>query len=219
MKRTLLISAALLTFACGQGSQQAQPAHDASTPAASAPAGSATGGATGTTPPGANEMVTLVGCLRGPALPGATGTAGGPAGDRARLRATGNDAASAGTHGSASTGRFTLLNVIVESGGSGANGAGASGGPVVSAQSAVELDGLPADAQASVNKQVRVTGRIDSRPAGSAAATGAASPSGGSTSTRDDVRANSTTVADGAASTRRLTVETVQVVEQSCPEK
>ena len=124
----------------------------------------------------------------------------------------------------------------------GANGAGASGGPLVSAGSSIDLDGVPADAQNSVNKQVRVTGRIDARPEGAGAAgagnatvggrgtgaansgasgsgVGATSPSAGGTSTRDDVRANSTTAASGepnSAAARRVTVETVQVVAQTC---
>jgi hypothetical protein len=271
MKSTLLIGTTLLTLACGSGSQT-RGADTSASPATAPP--SANASSTAANSGQATSSVTLVGCLQGPALPGATGTAGSAAGDRARARATGNDAANAETHGGASTGRFLLVNATAESGGVGANGAGGSGGPLVNARSSFELDGLPADAQASVNKQVRITGHVDPRPVGAAeeatgAASGAAgtsassgnsssgvgSPSGmgtaraggsavqsgnatnrtpstggtngvggapaggGSASTRDDVRANSTTVASGDANPRRLTVETVQVVAQNCARK
>jgi hypothetical protein len=107
-----------------------------------------------------------------------------------------------------------LANAAVESDAAGANGAGGSG---ASAGSSYELDGVPADARASVNKLVRVTGRIVARNAVSPDATaGAASPgTTGETSSRDDVRANSTGVA-GDSTNHRLTVETVQVVAQQC---
>jgi RecA/RadA recombinase len=68
-----------------------------------------------------------------------------------------------------------------------------------------------------VNKQVRVTGRLDATQA--RPRTAADSAAGGSTSARDDVRANSTTVADSAVNngnTRRVTVETVQAIAESC---
>jgi hypothetical protein len=51
-------------------------------------------------------------------------------------------------------------------GGVGANGAGGSGGPLVSGRATFELDGVPPDARTSVNKQVKVVGRLDARPAG-----------------------------------------------------
>lgn len=248
MKRTLLIGAALLAFGCGRNGQQPQTATSSAATSNDSGAASSTSApsASGTAAANATQAVTLVGCLRGPAVPGATGTAGSAAGDRARARGTGNQAADAEMHGAAANARYTLSDARVESGGVGANGAGGSGGPLVSPGSDVQLDGVPADAQTNVNKQVRVTGRIDSRPAGAAGAAGAAttnpanagtsgsgvgtpsgmgsagaagSPSGGSTSTRDDVRANSTTVASGEngnPAARRVTVESVQVVAQSC---
>jgi len=269
MKSTLLIGTTLLTFACGGGSQT-RGADTSASPATAPPSANASSTAANTSQ--GNASVTLVGCLQGPALPGATGTVGSAAGDRARARATGNDAANAQTHGGASAGRFLLVNATAESAGVGANGAGGSGGPLVDPRSSFELDGLPADAQASVNKQVRITGHVDPRPVGAAEeatsaapraanvsassgntvssvgspsamgtarAGGSAAQSGnapngapptggpngvvggapagsGSASTRDDVRANSTTVASGDANPRRLTVETIQVVAQNC---
>jgi hypothetical protein len=262
MKRTLLIATVLFSFACSHSAQQSQ--NDTTTAAAaSRPSeggvGAATGGPTGTTAANtAVERVTLVGCLQGPALPGATGTAGSASADRARARSSGGAAADEQTHGAASSARYTLVDAAIESGGTGANGAGGSGGPLLSPGTSVDLDGVPADAQNSVNKQVRVTGTIDARPGGAASAanatvggetpgaasgtsgsgvaaegTGGAASSGGSArssgpgstsgggmSTRDDVRANSTTAASGATQSgsgaRHVTVETVQVVAQSC---
>jgi hypothetical protein len=230
MKLFALIGVAAVAIGCGRSS----PARTDT--AAAPPASSSAAGTMGITPAQSNEVVALIGCLQGPAVPGATGTAGSAAGERARARASGGEPTSAAAHGGAA-GRFVLRNARAESGGVGRNGAGASGGPLVSNWSEIELDGVPADVQASVNKQVRVTGRIDARPAGSgpsspappgsstgaqgaAGAAGAASAGSatGAASTRGDVRANSTTEA-GDTTNRRLTVETVQVVAQSCDER
>jgi len=197
MKTALLISIAAFAAACG-----------GSHPGRTDDAANATSGGSERAKPAApasatsNGTVTLVGCLHGPSLPRATGTSQ-----------------------TAAIGPFVLSNAAVESGHAGANGAGAAGGAVVSAGSSFELDGLPADAHASVNKRVRVTGRLG---LGTAATTGsgsgmAATPDAsaavpsttGATSTRDDVRANSTAVA-GDSTNHRLTVETVEVVAQQC---
>jgi len=197
--RTLLISATMFTFACGSS----QTGNDAATPAAAAPARSAAS---------EKAAVTLVGCLQEAAPAQATGTAGSI--ESAGAGRQSSDEAQ--RHGRAANARFVLADATVESGGVGANGAGASGGPLVGAGSRVALDGVPADAEASVNKQVRITGRIDAaQPAGAGAA--GAAPSG-STSTREDVRANSTTVAGASpdANTRHLVVDSVQVIAQSC---
>lgn len=217
MKSALLIGIAALTVACG-GSRQPRP--DSSATAAGAASQSPAANASAATAPSTSDArVTLVGCLQGPGLSGGTGTTGSTAGDRARARATGNNAAVRQEHGAASSGPFVLANAAVESGGVGANGAGGSGGPLVSTGTSYTLDGLPADAQASVNKQVRITGRIDVRATSGTAAT-AGGPSATSSTTagigaRDDVRANSATVA-GDSTTHRLTVETVHVVAQRC---
>jgi hypothetical protein len=220
MKSTLLISIAVLTVACGSR----QTRNDKSATANDASSQSPGANTSGATPSGTTDgKVTLVGCLQGPSQPGATGTAGSAAGDRARARAAGSNADDAQRHGAAAMAHYVLTNASVEAGGVGANGAGGSGGPLVSAGSSFELDGMPADGQVSVNKQVRVTGRVDVRPAAAAgstrsAASGAATGASGAaseTSPADDVRANSTAVA-GDSTNRRLTVETVQVVAQQC---
>jgi hypothetical protein len=187
MKRTLLIGVAALACACG-GSRQPDN-RDASAPAGSAQAGSASaaapnasgdqGGATR-----ANQTVTLVGCLVGP---GQSAEPTGTSGARARTRATGPETTSGPAGGSATAAdRFMLVDAVVpgaELGGVGANGAGGSGGPLVSGRATFELDGIPADARNSVNKQVKVVGRLDARPAGASddtngAAAGAAGTSG-----------------------------------------
>jgi len=105
-------------------------------------------------------------------------------------------------------GRFALTNARAESSASGS-------APAIAAGSTVALDSVPADARSHVNKQVRVTGRFDASRSGARTA----SPSGGSTSTRDDVRANSTTVAGDApeaARDARLIVDRVDVIAQTC---
>jgi len=107
-------------------------------------------------------------------------------------------------------GRFTLANVMAESGGSGS-------APAIAAGSTIALDSVPADARSNVNKQVRVVGHFDAARPDAGART--ASPSGGSTSPRDDVRANSTTVAsDGPEPARggRLIAERVQPIADTC---
>lgn len=188
MKRSLLISVAALACACG-GSHQSDN-RDASAPAGSAQAGATSaaaqtaggdqGGATR-----ANQTVTLVGCLIGPTQPGEpTGTSGA----RARARASGPESTGSRAAGEATPAdRFMLADAVVpgaELGGVGANGAGGSGGPLVSGRATFELDGVPPDARSSVNKQVKVVGRLDARPAGAGedanggAAAGAAGTSG-----------------------------------------
>jgi hypothetical protein len=225
MTRTLLISATIVTFACSHNAEQSRTQNDTSRPAASAQPGS--GSTTERTAAAEKVSVTLVGCLEGTAQPRAAGTAGSLADDRARDRATGNTAGDQQAHGAAANAHFTLTNATVESGALGANGAGGSGGPLLSPGSSVDLDGVPADAQSSVNKQVRVTGRLDATQAGATTGgSGRAAPansgttgSGASTSPRDDVRANSTTIASGVhdnGSSRHLTVETVEVIAQGC---
>ena len=73
-----------------------------------------------------------------------------------------------------------------ELGGVGANGAGGSGGPLVSGRATFELDGVPPDARNSVNKQVKVVGRLDARPAGAGEdANGGAAPGTAGTSGRN----------------------------------
>ena len=218
MKTVLLITIAAFSVACnGSGADHKAP-----------PAGAGATGATasGSTASDASDRtVTLVGCLQGPSMAGPVGTAGSPAADRARSRAAGGSVDDTQRHGGAAGARFILTNAQVESGGVGANGAGASGGPLVTAGSSFELDGLPADAQGNVNKRVRVTGKVDARPVATGGAAGEPSPqrqnatpapgTAGATSQRDDVRANSTAVA-GDSTSRRLTVETVQVVAEGC---
>jgi hypothetical protein len=221
MKSALLISIAALAVAC-DGSHQARTDTSAT---------ATRGGSRGATPPAPgsetrNGTVTLVGCLHGPGLPRATGTPQS-AGDRASSAAAGIDTGEEKRHGAARIGPFVLSNAAVESGDAGPNGAGAVGGAVASAGLSFELDGLPADAQASVNKRIRVTGRLDLGATTSGATSGRAATTDasgavtavpgttGATSTRDDVRANSTGVA-GDSTNHRLTVETVEVLAQQC---
>jgi len=107
-------------------------------------------------------------------------------------------------------GHFTLTDASAESRGS-------TSAPLVETGSSVALVNVQADARTNVNKQVRVTGHLDAARADVGART--ASPAGGSTSTRDDVRANSTTVASDTpehARGARLIVERVQAIAETC---
>jgi len=107
-----------------------------------------------------------------------------------------------------------------DSAGVGTNGAGASGGPLVSGKSSFDLDGIPAEARAHVNTKVRVVGRLDAN----AVATGrhdaadgtAVPPSSGGTAATAGARSNGSSADGKTAVARRLVVERVEVVSQSC---
>ena len=227
--RTLLIAVAAVTFACGGGSHQSETTNvvrPAQADSGSAP-GSPAGGGASSTPAESVQTVTLEGCLQEPGLPATTGTSG----TQSRARATGPDTAPAGT-GGASADRFMLVAAMPArpgSGGVGANGAGGSGGPLVSGRSSFALEGIPDEARAHVNKQVRVTGRLGGSPAesdGSATpARGTTTPGHGSMGSAADAPASgggrgsmgaATEAAARDISPRRLMVETVQVVAASC---
>jgi len=203
MKRSLLISVAALACACG-GSHQSDH-RDASAAAGSAQAGTPSsaaqtaggdqGGATRV-----NQTVTLVGCLLGPTQPAEPA---GTSGARARARATGPETTGSRAGGAApSADRFMLADAVVpgaELGGVGANGAGGSGGPLVSGRATFELDGVPPDARNSVNKQVKVVGRLDARPVGGEDANGGGAAGAAGTSDRN-AGASSGTSGSGAGS-------------------
>jgi len=216
-----VVAIALLAWACN-GSQsnsstdQSTPRSGAGTPAtgpAQHPGPDPTtanhgGGAAGTSAERSSQTVTLVGCLQGPSG-GATGTSGTrSANDRSTSAARTDNA-------TGTLGVYRLTNAAAassDSAGTGASGAGASGGPLVGERSTFVLDGIPANAEASVNKQVRVTGRIDV----ASGMVGKASPgSRGSTSTGANATTSTTARTEGTTE-RRLTVENVQVVGQTC---
>ena len=235
MKQLVVISIAALTFACGGSTT------DREVPAPGGnPAGTAQAPGPGAAARATDQVIELVGCLHGPAPAAqATGTSGtrGPSSDRSGDGAAGVNAAGA------SGARFTLVDATAAStsgAGIGANGAGGSGGPLVSGRSTYDLDGIPGDAAAHLNKQVRVTGRIDSNPAttsGSIAARSgnsesassgvgnhAASPQGRADDRGTGVQAGgshgtSTAAPGGAAAesaSRRVMVESIQIVSESC---
>ena len=98
-------------------------------------------------------------------------------------------------------------------GGVGTSGAGASGGPLVSAKSTFSLDGIPAAARNFVNKQVQVTGRVDRNPT----VTGATGDAANSATPGNSTAGNRTPVLPNAnGSERKLIVEGVQLVAQTC---
>jgi hypothetical protein len=216
MKPTLLIGIAAIAFACGGGSTQH---NDSTAPGGVAPqtgaapqagsgssAGSQAASAVETNGASAraNERVTLIGCVQGPGQPAAIGTSG--AAERARARATGNDPAAARVGAGASSDRFLLVDAraaSADAAGVGANGAGGSGGPLVSGKSTFELDGIPGDARAYVNKQVRISGRVDSNPAtvgGPLTGGSVGADSGAASSGRPGAGVGSPTAAEGGTS-------------------
>ena len=182
MKGSLLISIAVLTVACGGGSRSDDGAMNerAGQPPASAQATS-----DANAPVESEQTVTLVGCLAGPAAPpaGATGTAGTP----------NQPPAAVGTQ--LVTERFLLKDAIAEQAGVGTSGAGASGGPLVSGKSTFALDDIPNGAREDVNKQVRIIGQLEARPAkvGTSPVTG--------------------------EEYRRLTVQSVEVIAPACEQQ
>jgi len=93
--------------------------------------------------------------LRGTPFSAATGTSGTQPRSAAPTTVATDDLPTSGT--------YRLVNAkpaSADSGGTGANGAGGSGGPLVSGETAFDLDALPAGARDNVNKQVRITGRL-----------------------------------------------------------
>jgi hypothetical protein len=234
--KMVVITVAALTFGCGGSTG------DREVPAPGGnPAGTAQAPGAGATARATEQVIELVGCLQGPApAPQAAGTSGtrGPTSGRPGEDATGVNAARA------SGARFTLVDAAAAStsgAGIGANGAGGSGGPLVSGRSAYDLDGIPADAAAHVNKQVRVTGRMDPdvAPIGGGNS-GRSGESSDRTSSRVDHqtpsppargndrgipapaggRSGPSSGAPGGATTesanRRVVVESIQVVSESC---
>lgn len=201
----------------GAGAPSAGPAQQ---PGSDPTAGTRDANAAGTNSARSNQQVTLVGCLQGPSVSAPARTSGSP--DRASAGAA---AATDDMHGS--MGQFRLTNATAasnQSAGTGAGGAGASGGPLVSARSTFVLDGIPADAQRSVNKQVRVTGRLDTTGTGSGASvgtsgsgvSGGAAAGSGTTAGSGSAAAGGNDASFSSGAVRRLTVESVQVVAQRC---
>ena len=211
MTRGILISSAVVMLALGCRSRPAQTN-------TGAPEATSAQLQRNTTPSGrerdsassaaSTQIVTLIGCLQGPSLR-TVGTSG------AARTATGEVQQPDGT----SSERLMLADaraVSPESAGVGANGAGGSGGPLVSGKSSFELDGIPAEARAYVNKQVSITGRIDANPAFTSTS---ASGSNGSSTRSESERASMT--ADSVqrpVGTRRLRVETVRLAAENCPD-
>jgi hypothetical protein len=237
MTRILLIGVALATFACGGSDRSVKAGAGSGGAAQSSAATPATGSAANanasTAPnsgaPQGVDKVTLVGCLQGPSTPGATGTSG----TAAARGAEGPGAVTAGAGTSSEP--FMLVDATAESAASagvGANGAGGSGGPLVSGRSSFVLDAVTADARINVNKQVRVTGRIDARPyatgtpAGAAAAGTTSASGAGSAGAPTGSAAGSAPATNGTATgaaavppVRHLAVESVEVVADSCTKK
>jgi hypothetical protein len=208
VKRVFFISIAVVSSACGGSSRSGDSAAPGGQVAATARAGTDTA----LDKAGRDQTVTLVGCLQGPRT--AEGTAG-TSGTNARAAAP-----IGGEAGASSSARYTLADAMpptTDTTGTGASGAGASGGPLVSGRSSYDLDGVAAEGASNVNKQVRVTGRVDANPVST----------GGSPSASDGApRASGTTTGAGSSTgipttsaNRRLIVDSMQVVSDRCPQR
>jgi hypothetical protein len=181
MRSMLVVSMAVLVIGCGRSDSPAagQPAGTGETGTAASGYASQPGavlpGEDGG-PSGADQTVTLIGCLQAAEL-GATATSG-------------TDQVAPP---SANTERFILRNGRAAGGdaGVGAHGAGASGGPLVSGTSSYQVEGNATELRAAVNKQVQITGRLES-------------PAMGATPTAD------------AGTPRLLVATSIQAVSSSC---
>ena len=155
------------------------------------------------------QTITLVGCLQ--ASPGRPTNAAEPG-----LSTVASDVA----------GHFTLVNATPAgptSAGVGTQGAGASGGPLVSGRTSYELDALPTNARDAVNKQVEITGRLDTASAVAASSNPVPATGDGPARLSESPRASSGNDSTGvpqhesaAPSLRRVVVDSVKVVGEAC---
>jgi len=216
MKRLVCVAIAALAVACGNrgtdarmgdAAQSGPQAQQGARSNAHAPEVSNSAGAT----PAADrqdQRVTLTGCLRG-----------GEAAAGAR-----STAPTTGTTGAVNAaGQFTLANARPADqtpageapsprAGVGANGAGGSGGPLVSGVSTFLLSGSAPELQGHVNQQVRITGTIDARE------TVADAPRPGSRAAADTTPATSATPGSGTGTppARHVAVESIQMIAARC---
>jgi hypothetical protein len=214
MTRGSLISIGVLAFALGCNSPRVQRNNDVPrATSAESVADPAPSGREGGSNAASAQLVTLIGCLQGPPLRTVRSSTAAPNG----MVGTQEPAASARTPSE----RFILADARAaspESAGVGANGAGASGGPLVNGKSSFELDGIPAPARAYVNKAVSVTGRLDANP-GLARSTTAPGADGSTAGSAGETASTTGDSAEQPVDTRRLRVETVQLAAETCPDR
>jgi hypothetical protein len=176
-----------------------------------------------------HQLVTLTGCLRseGPAA----ASAATPGRSPVAATAAGNDA-----RGGSGANVFLLRNAKPEPGGGGvgANGAGGSGGPLVSGTSDYTLQGDVNELRSHINQEVRITARIDPRqiavpqgsPEGRSGTAGNGSSAGSGTASgvtrsnastsRSATKTSGGSVVQQLDAIRQLMVESVQTVAPSC---
>ena len=184
----------------------------------------------GANTPQAEQLVVLRGCLTGGEAP--VGTAGASARPPVATRKSADEAQATRGEGGA-VNLFRLTNATPASRdkrGVGANGAGASGGPLVNGVEDFAVNGNAAELGRYLNHEVLITGRVDARQtiADAARNEGATAASGQSTSSGtagSGVGANTTAGAAGAdvrpspqgsVAARSLTVESIQTLSQNC---
>jgi hypothetical protein len=224
MRRTIAIGVAALAVACGGGHKSSTAQSDVPAAPASAQPGNDSAAARTSD----EQRITLTGCLQG----GARGGGGpvGTAGDRA-----------AGTAGTspAAVERFVLVEAKPASqppgasAGVGANGAGASGGPLASGTSSYALVGSDIQLQPLVNHQVRIDGRMrstatiygdasgtpgrmGSMPSSSSGTAGSGIAARGSAPADTGTGAGTARTGAGASAMRTVTVDSVQDVAATC---
>lgn len=235
MNRTLWIAAiAALACGCGNGTNPPRTAEVVRGGSASKTPDSATAAQAGDTrsadrsvpaasAPPPDQRVSVTGCLMGgEAIAAAPGNSATPA----------TSSVVGGTANGSGPNLFMLTHAKPEADGAGvgANGAGGSGGPLLSGVAEYRLDGDPTELRSHLNQQVRISARLDPRQtmtgnvppvtAGSndrvpmtgaeTAGGGAARPSGSDPSERGTAATNVPAMA------RLLIVESVQMVASSC---
>jgi hypothetical protein len=175
--------------------------------------------------PAADQRVSLIGCLQGSDAPTAASGSG----------ASTTSTVAQGAAGAPGPGamRFTLIRARPEPGvaGVGVNGAGGSGGPLISGVADYRLQGDPNALRGHLNQDVRITARIDARQtvaeprtrtgvnataSGAATASSAGSASGSTTAPRAIPDADATRPSAGADNMRLLVVEAIDMISPAC---
>jgi hypothetical protein len=226
MLRTVCIVIAAVSTACGGGTDQAhqsgkepsQPGRpssmDQSAVAAPGNTNSSTpslnDASTGGGTPSTDQLVSVIGCLQGNEDPRPlTGTVG--------RTSTAETARSSEVAEGAGANQFLLRRARPAPGGEGvgANGAGGSGGPLVSGISDYRLEGSAVELRPHLNHEVRINARLNPRETSADTSRAASGPSNAAPETPG---AGATSANRASSGSRLLVVESVQMVAPTCPQ-
>jgi hypothetical protein len=174
-----------------------------------------------TSGPPLDQRVSVTGCLTGGEAVATTARGSS---------ATGTSAVAGGPDNGAGPNLFVVTHAKPDVGGAGmgANGAGASGGPLLSGVAEYRLDGNPTELRSHLNQHVRIFARLDPRqsvtsgtvPSGRS---DVATPSAGNANGHIERPSGSSSGEDGSRSAasaasvaRLLVVESIQMVAPNC---